>query len=93
MITVLNNNKELTCKLGEVITISFLLRAYEDAELTYTPSCGCSNANGPRFVKKEEIFTVDVKFNSEGRHGFNTKSVKIESGDFETKAKFSVNVT
>lgn len=93
MIKVVNNNKVFECKEGDKINISFSCLAYEDADnLEYHPSCGCTSAQGPKKVKAGETFTISAVFNSMGRFGDNLKSIKIASGEFETKAKFKVTV-
>lgn len=93
MIKVVDNNKEFECREGDKVNITFSCLAYEDiSDIEYSPSCGCTSAEGPSKVKAGDTFKISAVFNSRGRLGDNLKSIKISSGEYETKAKFKITV-
>ena len=93
MIKVVDNNKVFECTEGDKVNITFNCLAYENADnLEFAPSCGCTSVEGPKKAKAGETFKISAVFNSRGRFGDNLKSIKISSGEFETKAKFKITV-
>lgn len=66
---------------GEVVTYNFKFTNTGDADLLITKvstSCGCTASNYPtKPIKPGDTDAVEVKFNSEGRMGFQNKRVSV----------------
>jgi hypothetical protein len=79
---------------GEKVTYSFKFKNTGNSMLmisTVTSSCGCTVSDFPKKpIKPGEVGTVDVSFNSEGRHGIQNKSITVFSNTQPPTTQLSI---
>jgi len=66
---------------GEQVTFAFKFKNTGKSSLiisNVSTSCGCTVSSFPKKpIKPGEGATIDISFNSEGRHGFQSKSITV----------------
>ncbi|MBK7028558.1 MAG: DUF1573 domain-containing protein [Bacteroidales bacterium] len=79
---------------GEKVTYSFKFKNTGNSMLvisTVTTSCGCTVSDYPKQpIKPGEDGTVDVSFDSEGRHGIQNKSITVFSNTQPPTTQLSI---
>jgi hypothetical protein len=68
---------------GERVTYAFKFKNTGKSDLVISnvsTSCGCTVSSYPKqAIKTNEESTIDISFNSEGKHGFQTKTITVYS--------------